>query len=172
MKRPGTRQTYERLLDRIRQRVPGVALRTTFIVGFPGETDADVDEMVDFVQAQAFEHVGVFTYSHEEGTSAWALEDGVPGAVKTARRNRVMSAQKRVVRRRQRDRVGGRARLIVDGPGGHEWVLKGRLASQAPDIDASVYLTDCDPTAYAAGDLLEVELVGARDYDLIARPVV
>jgi ribosomal protein S12 methylthiotransferase len=172
MKRPGTRQKYDRLLERIRARVPGVALRTTFIVGFPGETDADVHELTSFVHAHEFDHVGVFTYSHEEGTSAFALENDVPQRVKVKRRNAVMSAQKRLVRQRQRRRIGERARVLIDGPAGeHELVLRGRLASQAPDIDASVYLTDCDPSGYRAGDFVEVTLVGARDYDLIARPL-
>ncbi len=78
MKRPGTRASYERLLDRIRQRLPGVTLRTTFIVGFPGETDEDFAELQSFVEAMRFDHVGVFTYSHEEGTSAHGLADDVP----------------------------------------------------------------------------------------------
>jgi ribosomal protein S12 methylthiotransferase len=173
MKRPGTRQKYDRLLDRIRTRVPGVALRTTFIVGFPGETGEDVDELISFVRAHEFDHVGVFTYSHEEGTSAFALENDVPQRVKLRRRNLVMGAQKRLVRQRQRRRIGERARLLVDGPAGeHDLVLRGRLASQAPDIDASVYLTDCDPSGYRSGDFVEVTVVGARDYDLIARPVL
>ena len=85
MKRPGTRQGYETLLDRIRTRVPGVALRTTFIVGFPGETDADVEALTDFVGGQAFDHVGVFTYSHEEGTSAHALDERRAGAGRSRR---------------------------------------------------------------------------------------
>jgi tRNA A37 methylthiotransferase MiaB len=83
-----------------------------------------------------------------------------------------MSAQKHLVRQRQRRRIGERARIVVDGPAGeHELVLRGRLASQAPDIDASVYLTDCDPSQFRSGDFVEVTLVGARDYDLIARPL-
>jgi len=173
MKRPGTRQKYDRLLDRIRTRVPGVALRTTFIVGFPGETAGDVDELTSFVRAHEFDHVGVFTYSHEEGTSAFALDNDVPRQVKVRRRHLVMSAQKQLVRQRQRRRIGERARLLIDGPAGeHDLVLRGRLASQAPDIDASVYLTECDPSGYRPGDFVEVALVGARDYDLIARPVL
>jgi ribosomal protein S12 methylthiotransferase len=173
MKRPGTRQTYDRLLDRIRARVPGVALRTTFIVGFPGETEADVEELAGFVREQAFDHVGVFTYSHEEGTSAYALDNDVPQRDKVSRRRRVMSLQKRGVKQRQRQRVGERARVLVDGPSGeHELVVKARLATQAPDIDAAVYLTECDPSSYRAGDFVEVTIVGARDYDLIGRPVL
>jgi ribosomal protein S12 methylthiotransferase len=171
MKRPGTREKYDGLLGRIRDRVPGVALRTTFIVGFPGETAGDLAELCAFVRDHAFDHVGVFTYSHEEGTSAYALQDDVPASVKTARRNRVMGLQKRLVGRRQRSRVGERVRVLVDGPANdHELVVKARLATQAPDIDASVYLTECDPSHYAPGQFAEVEIVGARAYDLIARP--
>ena len=173
MKRPGTRQTYDRLLDRIRRAVPGVALRTTFIVGFPGEMERDVDDLCAFVRDHAFDQVGVFTYSHEEGTSAFDLDDDVAAATKRRRRQRVMALQKRLVGDRQRARLGARVRVLVDGPADeHELVLKGRLATQAPDIDACVYLTDCDPSAYRGGDFVEVEVVGARDYDLIARPVL
>ena len=172
MKRPGTRQSYDALLGRIRARVPGVALRTTFIVGFPGETDADVAELSSFVSDHAFDHVGVFTYSHEEGTSAFGLADDVPARVKRARRRAVMALQKRLVAKRQRTRIGERVRAIIDGPSSdHALVLRARLASQAPDIDASVVLTECDPSAFRAGDFVEVELVGAREYDLVARPV-
>jgi len=171
MKRPGTRQTYDTLLTRIRARVPGVALRTTFIVGFPGETEADVDELCEFVARQGFDHVGVFTYSHEEGTSAHQLDDDVPARVKAARRSRVMKLQERLVRKRQRARIGQRVQVMVDGPSpDHELVLRARLSTQAPDIDASVYLTDCDPSLYRPGDLVEVEIVGAKGYDLLVRP--
>ena len=171
MKRPGTRQSYDALLNRIRERVPGVALRTTFIVGFPGETEADVDELDAFVSDHRFDHVGVFTYSHEDGTSAFAFEDDVPARQKQARRRRIMSLQKRLSGRRQRARIGERTRVVIDGPSSdHELVLRARLASQAPDIDASVVLTECDPSMFKAGDFIEVELVGARDYDFIARP--
>jgi ribosomal protein S12 methylthiotransferase len=172
MKRPGTRRQYDALLGRIRARVPDVALRTTFIVGFPGETDQDLEELLSFVDEQRFDHVGVFTYSHEEGTSAHGLDDDVPAKEKQARRNRVMALQKRLAKSRQKGRIGGTVRMIVDGPSGdHDLVLKGRLMTQAPDIDAAVYLTECDPSRFRAGDFAEVEIVGARDYDLIARPV-
>jgi ribosomal protein S12 methylthiotransferase len=173
MKRPGTRRGYDTLLGRIRTRVPGVALRTTFIVGFPGETEADVAELSEFVADHDFDHVGVFTYSHEEGTSAYGLPDDVPARVKTARRNRIMGQQKKLAGARQRRRIGERTRILVDGTAGdHELVVKGRLMTQAPDIDAVVYLTECDPSSFLAGDLVEVEIVGARDYDLVARPML
>jgi ribosomal protein S12 methylthiotransferase len=172
MKRPGTRRQYDALLGRIRSLVPDVALRTTFIVGFPGETEQDLEDLLSFVDEQRFDHVGVFTYSHEEGTSAHALDDDVPAQEKRTRRNRVMALQKRLVRTRQKGRIGGMVRMIVDGPSGdHDLVLKGRLMTQAPDIDAAVYLTECDPSRFRPGDFAEVEIVGARDYDLIARPI-
>jgi ribosomal protein S12 methylthiotransferase len=171
MRRPGTRRSYEKLLDNIRTRIPGVALRTTFIVGFPGETDADFDELSGFIETVGFDHVGVFTYSHEEGTRAGEWEDDVPASVKRKRRERLMASQAAIVARAQRARVGQRVRVMVDGPSAdHELVLRGRLASQAPDIDPLVYLTECDPSAYAAGQLVDAEIVGAQGYDLLVRP--
>ena len=171
MKRPGTRTTYDRLLTRIRDRVPGVALRTTLIVGFPGETERDVEELTGFISDHAFDHLGVFTYSHEEGTSAHDLADDVAARTKAARRARVMRLQGKLVTKRQRARIGERVRVLVDGPSPeHELVLKGRLFSQAPDIDASVFLTDCDPSRYRAGDFVDARIVGATGYDLLAQP--
>jgi ribosomal protein S12 methylthiotransferase len=172
MRRPGTRASYERLLDRIRTRLPGVALRTTFIVGFPGETDRDFAELNAFVQSMQFDHVGVFTYSHEEGTSAaHSLTDGVAARTKRSRRARLMRTQKRIVERIQASRVGTRARLLVDGPAvEHELVLRARLESQAPDIDSVVYLTECNPADITTGTFIDAEIVGRREYDLIARP--
>jgi ribosomal protein S12 methylthiotransferase len=172
MKRPGTRASYVRLLDNIRARIPDVALRTTFITGFPGETEADVDALEAFITEVGFDHLGVFTYSHEEGTSAFALSDDVPQVEKEARQARLMTAQRGLVARRQRARVGERARLLLDGPSPeHEWVWRGRVAAQAPDIDSVVYLTDADPADLVAGRFLGVEIVGAEDYDLVARPL-
>ncbi len=172
MKRPGTRGSYERLLGRIRAKMPDVALRTTFIVGFPGETEADVEELLGFIAAVGFDHVGAFTYSHEEDTSAFHLEDDVPAAEKTRRQRRIMAAQKKIVAARQKARVGSRARMVVDGPSPeHEWVFTGRLPGQAPDIDPLVYLTEADPAALSPGQFLEVEIVGAQGYDLVARPL-
>jgi ribosomal protein S12 methylthiotransferase len=172
MKRPGTRGGYEQLLARLRERIPGVTLRTTFIVGFPGETEQDFEELLTFLEAVRFDHVGVFTYSHEEGTSAYGLADDVPAAVKKKRQSRLMTRQKQIVARQQKRRIGERTRLLVDGPSPqHELVLRGRLEGQAPDVDPQVYLTDADPETLRAGAFLEVEIVGADGYDLVARPV-
>jgi ribosomal protein S12 methylthiotransferase len=172
MKRPGTGTTYRRLLERIRARVPGVALRTTLIVGFPGETAEEFETLKAFVQDVRFDHLGVFTYSHEEGTSAYARPDDVPARVKRQRRSALMSAQKRFVQKAQRTRVGERVRVMVDGPSPeHGLVLRGRLATQAPDIDSCVYLTDAEPESALPGRLLDGTIVGSREYDLVVRPL-
>ncbi len=172
MRRPGNRRTYDALLSRIRNRVPDVTLRTTLIVGFPGETEADFAELDGFVADTSFDHLGVFTYSHEEGTRAFGLPDDVPASVKKRRRNALMARQKKIVARAHRARIGTQASVLIDGPSEeHEMVLQGRLEGQAPDIDSVVYLTDCDPTAYAPGTLIEAKLVDARGYDLVAAPL-
>ena len=172
MRRPGHRKTYDTLLARVRERVPGVTLRTTLIVGFPGETEADFAELESFVAETGFDHVGVFTYSHEEGTRAYGFPDDVPAAVKRKRRNALMARQKRIVAGTQKTRVGTDVPVFIDGPSPeHELVLQGRLEGQAPDIDPVVFLTDCDPEKYSGGDLISARIVGAKGYDLIAAPV-
>jgi ribosomal protein S12 methylthiotransferase len=172
MKRPGNGDRYRTLLDRIRSKVPGVALRTTFIVGFPGETKEEFAELLAFVRAVAFDHVGVFTYSHEEGTSAYGLADTVPPAEKQRRRRRVLALQRRIVARTHRRRVGERVRVLIDGPSPeHDLVVQGRLEGQAPDIDPVVYLTDGDASELLAGTLVEATIVASKGYDLVARPL-
>jgi ribosomal protein S12 methylthiotransferase len=171
MRRPGNRKTYDALLARIRDRVPGVTLRTTFIVGFPGETEEEFAELESFVQDTRFDHIGVFTYSHEEGTRAYAVKDDVPAATKRKRRERLMTRQQRIVAETQQARIGSEVPVLIDGPSAeHELVLQGRLQGQAPDIDPVVYLTDCDPSAYERGQLIRARVVGAQGYDLLVSP--
>jgi ribosomal protein S12 methylthiotransferase len=172
MRRPGNRRTYDALLARIRDRVPGVTLRTTFIVGFPGETDAEFAELERFVEDTQFDHVGVFTYSHEEGTRAYAAADNVTAATKRRRRDAIMARQQRIVAARQQALVGTDVAVRVDGPSPeHELVLQGRLEGQAPEIDPVVYLTEADPSAFVAGELIRGRVVGARGYDLVVAPL-
>jgi ribosomal protein S12 methylthiotransferase len=172
MRRPGNREAYDKLLARIRRTVPNVTLRTTFIVGFPGETDRDFEELCAFVRDTGFDHVGVFTYSHEEGTRAFVMDDDVPADVKEARRDALMQLQQGLVEARQRARIGHDVQVMVDGPSPEsELVLTGRLQGQAPDIDAMVYLSDCDPSAFALGDVVTARVTDARGYDLVASPI-
>jgi ribosomal protein S12 methylthiotransferase len=173
MRRPGNRRTYDTLLAKIRNRVPDVTLRTTLIVGFPGETEADFAELESFVADTAFDHLGVFTYSHEEGTRAHVLADDVPAAVKKRRRHALMARQKKIVLSAQRGRIGTTVSVLVDGPSAeHEMVVQGRLEGQAPDIDSVVYFTECDPAALKPGDLIQARIVAARGYDLVAAPLL
>jgi len=172
MRRPGNRRTYDALLQRIRDRVPGVALRTTLIVGFPGETEGEYDELERFVADTRFDHVGVFTYSHEEGTRAFAFADDVPASIKRRRRNALMARQKQIVAKAQKAKIGKDVAVLIDGPSPeHELVLQGRLEGQAPDIDPMVFLTDCDPDGLQPGQLIRARIVGAKGYDLVAKPV-
>jgi ribosomal protein S12 methylthiotransferase len=173
MRRPGDRRTYDRLLARLRNTIPDVTLRTTLIVGFPGETEEEFGELEQFVADTRFDHLGVFTYSHEEGTRAFERADDVPAAVKRKRRNSLMSRQKRIVGAAQKAKIGREVEILVDGPSPeHELVVQGRLRGQAPDIDPVVFLTDCDPAAYRAGQLIRARVVGAQGYDLLASPLV
>jgi ribosomal protein S12 methylthiotransferase len=171
MRRPGTRQAYDKLLARARARVPDVTLRTTFIVGFPGETETDFKELESFVRDTAFEHVGVFTYSHEEGTRAFAMDDDVPAAIKHERKARLMDAQRQVLASHHKAMVGRTLPVLVDGPSPDmPLVLQGRLEGQAPDIDSVVYFDECDASGYAPGSVVEAEITLARGYDFVAVP--
>jgi ribosomal protein S12 methylthiotransferase len=172
MRRPGSRASYDTLLARIRARVPDVTLRTTFIVGFPGETEEDVDELEAFIRATGFDHVGVFTYSHEEGTRAFALEDDVPARAKRARRDRIMRVQKQMVARVRRGQVGRTVSVMVDGPSPEsDLVVVGRLQGQAPDIDSQVIFSECDPSTLLSGSVVQARVLAARGYDLIVSPL-
>ena len=172
MRRPGTRASYTRLIEKIRSTVPGVTLRTTFIVGFPGETEAEFDDLRRFVETTGFDHVGVFTYSHEEGTTAGRMTDDVPRRVKQQRQRALITVQKRLVAAANRRRIGQRVRVLVDGPSAdHSLVLCGRLSSQAPEIDPVVYLSEADPAVCRPGAVIDGEVVAARGYDMVVRPL-
>jgi ribosomal protein S12 methylthiotransferase len=171
MRRPGNREAYDKLLARIRRIVPEVTLRTTFIVGFPGETEADFAQLLDFVRDTRFDHVGVFTYSHEEGTRAYDLVDNVPAKVKKARRDAVMKLQKQIVAKRLKARKGDHVRVMVDGPSPEsDLVVLGRIEGQAPDIDAIVYFDQCDPATLVRGMMVDATVSNSRGYDLVVVP--
>jgi len=169
MKRPTGRGNLLGMVERVRARVPGVAFRTSFIVGFPGETEADFQELLAFVEAAEFDNVGVFTFSDEEGTASFELTGRIAPAVKEARRRRLMALQKRISLRRNRRLVGRRVEVLVEGVHpDSEWLLRGRLATQAPEIDGSVIINDgtAEP-----GTFVSCEVTEAHAYDLVARIV-
>jgi len=169
MKRPTGKGNLGGMIDRIRRLVPGVALRTSFIVGFPGETDEDFQRLLGFVESVEFDHVGVFTYSDEEGTTSFDHEGRVPARTKESRRRRLMALQKRISRRRNLRRVGERLRVLVEGVhADSDLLLRGRLATQAPDIDGQVILND---GSAEPGTFVTAEVTEAHPYDLVARIV-
>ena len=148
------------LIRRIRAGVPGIALRTTFITGFPGETEADVDELCAFIRETRFERLGVFRYSPEEGTRAAKSEAQVPAKVKEARWHRLMALQRTIAAELNASAVGQCRRVLVDEPG------VARAEGDAPDIDGRVYV----PLTLPVGDFAEVCITGAEEYDLLALP--
>ncbi|MCB9671761.1 MAG: 30S ribosomal protein S12 methylthiotransferase RimO [Alphaproteobacteria bacterium] len=167
MRRGVTREGQERILDRVREHVPDITLRTTFIVGFPGETDADFRELCDFVEKQQFDHVGVFTYYQEEGTPAATLPDQVPEDVKAARQAELMALQARLSGQRLKKLVGSVVDVLVEGVSEEsELLLRGRTARQAPDVDGQVYIVSPPPDA-AVGQIRPMRVTRAGEYDLV-----
>lgn len=173
MRRGGNRESYERLIERIRERVPGVAIRTTFITGFPGEREEDFDELVEFVKTAEFDRVGAFTYSDEENAPAFELDEKVDPAVAARRGARLMKEQLRVSRRKNRKMIGQRVRVLLEGRSKEsDLLLEGRMETQAPDIDGSVLINDiADGSEPRPGEFVTVEITEAQDYDLVGRVV-
>ena len=171
MKRGGNRQSLERLIERVRRRVPGIAVRTTFITGFPGETEEDFEELMAFVKNVEFDRVGVFTYSDEEGTPAFDLPDKVPHRTAARRRTALMKQQSRISRRKNKSRVGEVVRVLFEGESKESELLwQGRLETQAPDIDGCVLINDVpEGLIPQEGDFVNVEITAAHEYDLVGR---
>ncbi len=167
MKRGGTSDSLRALMDRARERVPDLVLRSTFIVGFPGEEESDFQELLDFTAGVGFDHLGVFTYSHEEGTTAHPLGDPVSDELKQERSDRVMEQQAPISRRLNEARVGRVVETLVEGvhPESDD-LLVGRWRGQAPEVDGSVILTDGQAEP---GTVVRVEIEEAHEYDLVGR---
>ena len=171
MKRGGNRKSLERLIERVRQRVPGIAVRTTFISGFPGETEEDFHELMSFIKNVEFDRVGVFTYSDEEGTPAFDLSDKVSHRTAARRRTALMKEQAKISRRKNKARVGDVVQVLFEGESKESELLwQGRMETQAPDIDGCVLINDVpDGVVPAAGEFVNVEITQAHEYDLLGR---
>jgi ribosomal protein S12 methylthiotransferase len=165
MRRERSGAALSKLLDRIRRKIPGVALRTSFIVGFPGEDDSAFGRLLDFVRREQFDRVGVFTYSREENTDAFALPGQVPERLKRERRAALMEAQAEISLNKNRDLVGREIEVLVEGStSGRATRLRGRTPAQAPEIDGMVILKgDAQP-----GDFVSAKVERALSYDLHA----
>jgi ribosomal protein S12 methylthiotransferase len=173
MRRGGTRESLQKLIERVRSRVPGIGIRTTFIVGFPGETEEDFQELVSFVKEVKFDRVGVFTYSDEEQTHAYTLQEKVDPKIAKKRGDHLMKVQARIAEQKNRALIGSRLKVLFEGPAKDTDLLwQGRLETQAPDIDGTVLIND-SPEGFQPepGDLVEVVITEAHTYDLVGRIV-
>jgi ribosomal protein S12 methylthiotransferase len=173
MKRGANADIFLRSIEKMRREIPGITLRTSFIVGFPGESEDDFEQLCQFVRAAQFDWLGVFGYSEEEGAGAFALADKVPQREIERRRNKLMSLQKQISRKKKRALVGQQFDLLLSGPSAEtELLWEGRTAMHAPEIDGTVYVNDFgDCEDIREGEFYRCEITKAHDYDLVARIV-
>ena len=170
MKRGGHRGIYERQIESIRNLMPDVGLRTSFIVGFPGESEEDFTDLLSFVKNVQFDNVGVFLYSDEEGTPAFHLDGKVARLTATRRRNRVMKEQARISAERLQNMVGRKVEILLEGRSEEsDLLLQGRMETQAPDIDGHVLINDAGDKEVTPGEFYTVEITESLDYDLVGR---
>ena len=169
MSRRVNRTDTEALLQQMRATIPNLVIRTTMITGFPGETEDDFQQLVEFVETQRFERMGVFTYSIEPGTPAARLPDQLPEELKESRREALMRTQQAIAFDWNADHVGRTIDVIIDQPhpeAEHVWI--GRSAADAPDVDGLVFVTDTRAKPDRIGDLVKAEVVASEGYDLVA----
>ena len=177
MKRGSNADAFLKMLERIRKTIPGVSIRTSFIVGFPGETGAEFSELCDFVRAAEFDWMGVFSYSDEDAAKSFSLDAKIEAKTIARRRNELMSIQKKISARKLRGRVGQRLQVMLEGPSKDtDLIWEARHEGMAPEIDGKVYITEFEGVNDAAdlpapGTLATIEVTSAKDYDLIGRAV-
>jgi len=162
MNRRSTSKDIRKTVAQLRRRVPGIALRTSLIVGFPGETAAAFKRLLAYIKEAEFEHLGVFTYSPEESTPAAAFDQSVPPEIAAGRLDRIMRAQARISLKKNRALIGSKQRVLIDGM--EDMALIGRMATQAPEIDGVVYLSE---TEAEPGAFMDVVITDAKEYDLM-----
>ena len=173
MKRGGNRESLEKLIRRVRERVPGIAIRTTFITGFPGETDEDFEELIKFVQNCRFDNLGVFTYSDEEGTPAYVLPNKVDPKIAKQRRNRLMKEQAKISKQINKSKIGSTYKVMFEGLSQESDLLfQGRLEGQTQEIDGYILINDM-PEKFEprVGEIYDVRITEAHEYDLVGELV-
>jgi ribosomal protein S12 methylthiotransferase len=170
MRRGCSGERFLRVLEKLRAAIPKVTLRTSLIVGFPGETEEDFKVLLDFVRAAGFDHLGVFLYSNEETSGSFALPEQVPAPVARRRRQKLMAVQRKISRRKLREKVGQCLPLLVEGRSEEtDLLFRGRLESQAPEIDGQVLINDYEGAEPQPGEFRWATITAASDYDLVAR---
>jgi ribosomal protein S12 methylthiotransferase len=177
MKRGSNADAFLKMLEKIRKTIPGVSIRTSFIVGFPGETEDEFRELCDFVKAAEFDWMGVFSYSDEDAAKSFRCENKVDAKTIARRRATLMSIQKKISARKLREQVGQKMEVLLEGPSKDtDLIWEARHEGMAPEIDGKIYITDFEGVNDAAdlpapGTLATVEITESNDYDLIARAV-
>jgi len=167
MKRGANGDIFLKLIERIRATIPGVAVRTSMIVGFPGETEQDFETLCQFVQAARFDRLGVFSYSDEDSSASFALDGKVDARTIYNRKRRIISLQRKISRERNRALVGREFPVLIDGPSADsELVWQARMPSQAPEIDGVCYISDAGEHPLRAGDMRTIRITAAHDHDL------
>lgn len=174
MKRGGTRESLEKLIARVREKIPGIAIRTTFITGFPGETDADFEELIAFVQNCRFDNLGVFTYSDEEGTAAYALPNKVDPKIAKQRRSRLMKEQAKISKRLNKAKIGKTFPVLFEGLSQESDLLfQGRFQGQAQEIDGYILINDIPENLEPRiGSIYDVRITQAHEYDLVGEIIL
>jgi ribosomal protein S12 methylthiotransferase len=168
MKRGANGDIFLRLLERIRATIPGVAIRTSMIVGFPGESETDFATLCDFVQAARFDRLGVFSYSDEDTSASYRLDGKVDGRTIYHRKRRLMALQRRISRARNRALVGSEWEVLVEGPSRETDLLwEARLPTQAPEIDGVCLINDVEDAPPQPGQMRRMKVTAAHDYDLV-----
>jgi len=169
MRRGITRERTEELIHKIRQKVPGIALRTTLIAGHPGETEQDFQEMMEFVESSRFERLGIFTYSHEEQTHSFDMMDDVPAEVKQERADAIMEVQEEISAENNQAKIGQVLPVLIDQKEGKNFI--GRTEADSPEVDNEV-LIDASEQFLRIGDFTSIKITGAKEFDLIGEPVM
>jgi ribosomal protein S12 methylthiotransferase len=168
MKRGASGDIFLKLIERVRRTIPGVAIRTSFIVGFPGETQGDFDALCQFVEAARFDNLGVFTYSDEDTSASFALDGKVDGRTTQNRKRRLMAIQRKIARARNRQLVGAEIPVLVEGPSQESDLLwEGRMPTQAPGIDGVALINDFEGAEPKPGEMRMLRITEAHDYDVI-----
>ncbi|MGA2131203.1 MAG: 30S ribosomal protein S12 methylthiotransferase RimO [Bryobacteraceae bacterium] len=168
MQRGASGDIFLKLIERIRRTIPGVAIRTSFIVGFPGETAADFDELCSFVKAAGFDRLGVFSYSDEDTSRSFALDAKVDARAIYNRKRHLMALQRKIARARNRKLVGSETEILVSGTSSETDLLwEGRMPTQAPEIDGVILINDFEGAQPRPGQMRRLRITEAHDYDLV-----
>jgi ribosomal protein S12 methylthiotransferase len=172
MKRGANADIFLKLLERIRATIPGVAIRTSMIVGFPGEAEKDFEDLCQFVEAAQFDRLGVFSYSDEETSGSYLLDGKVDKRLIYARKRKLMALQRRISLRRNKQLIGREFPVLVEGPSQETDLLwQARLSTQAPEIDGLCYVNDFGPGEPRPGEMRTLRVTEAHDYDLVGELV-